>query len=81
MEQPDVFTEESTDPSFSAKQKIQIELMRSAGGESDALSWIEANARRLQQILENKEDNFIERFNDPETHAEVIEQIKRKLYH
>lgn len=66
---------------FEIKQKAQIELIQKAGGDDFAGTWIDANGRRFEELVNDPRFNFIERLGDEKTHAEALKEIDSKLYH
>ena len=67
--------------SFDIKQEAQKELIQKAGGDDFAGTWIDANGRRFDELVNDPRYNFIERLGDEETHAEALKEIDSKLYH
>ncbi|MEK7568669.1 MAG: hypothetical protein AAB497_00975 [Patescibacteria group bacterium] len=67
--------------SFDIKQSAQTELIQKAGGDDFAGTWIDANGRRFEELVNDPRYNFIERLGDEKTHAEALKEIDSKLYH
>jgi len=58
--------------------KIQATMLEDIEGKENKLQWIEQNAKRVRDILEN-DKNLIKKYvDDPKG---VIQTIKQKLYH
>lgn len=66
---------------FEVKQQAQMELIQTAGGEDFAGTWIDANARRFNELINDPQFNFIERLANEDTHNEALAEIQGKLYH
>lgn len=66
---------------FEIKQRAQMELIQIAGGEDFAGTWIDANAGRFNELINNPQFNFIERLANEDTHKEALAEIQGKLYH
>ena len=66
---------------FEIKQKAQIELIQKAGGDDFAGTWIDANGRRFDELMNDPKYNFVERLADEDTHADTLKEINSKLYH
>jgi hypothetical protein len=60
--------------------KAQIELMM-AFGEDKSGVWIDAYSRRFRELIDEQGSDLFDRLADSETHADAIEEVKRKLYH
>lgn len=66
---------------FEIIQGAQIELIQRAGGDDFAGTWIDANSARFREIIENPQNNFIERLANEKTREQALEEIQGKLYH
>ena len=66
---------------LSTKNQAQIELIQKAGGDDFAGTWIDANGRRFDELVNDPRYNFIERLGDEKTHADALKEIDSKLYH
>lgn len=66
---------------FEIKQKAQMELIQMAGGDDFAGAWIDANAKRFDELMNDARFNFIERLANEDTHAEALKEIQSKFYH
>ena len=66
---------------FDAKQQAQIELIRAFGGDDMAGTWIDAYARRFDELMNDSTADLVNRLSKKETRAEALEEIKNKLYH
>ena len=66
---------------FEIKQKAQMELIQMAGGDDVAGTWIDAQGRRFDELMNDPNFNFIERLANEDTHQEAIAEIQSKLYH
>lgn len=66
---------------FEVKQKAQMELIQMAGGDDFAGTWIDANAKRFDELMNDPEFDFINRLANEETHAETLKEIQSKFYH
>ncbi len=67
--------------SFEVKQNSQEELMLMVGGDTVALDWINSNAKRFDELINDPKFNFIERLANKDTHNEALLEIRGKLYH
>lgn len=63
------------------KNMAQMELIQMDGGDDIAGTWIDKNAKRFNELLEDPRNNFYELLADEKTHAEALEQIRSKFYH
>lgn len=59
----------------------QMELMELMGSANDPVVWINANAARFRQLIDDPDRDLIERLANEHTHAEAITEIKNNLYH
>lgn len=66
---------------FEIKQKAQIELIQMAGGDDFAGTWIDANGRRFEELMNDQEFDFINRLANKETRTETLKEIQSKFYH
>lgn len=66
---------------FEVKQQAQMELIQMAGGDDIAGTWIDANAKRFNELINDPQYNFYKLLSDKETHDEALLKIKNKLYH
>lgn len=76
--------EGSIDPeqnSFEIIQSAQMKLIQRAGGDDFAGTWIDANSARFREIIEDPQNNLIERLANDKTRDEALEEIQAKLYH
>lgn len=67
--------------SFEIIQSAQMELIQRAGGDDFAGTWIDANSARFREIIEDPQNNLIERLANDKTRDEALEEIQAKLYH
>jgi len=77
-------TENLIDPEqnkFEIMQGAQMELIQRAGGDDMAGTWIDANAARFREVINDPQFNFIERLANEDTHEEALIEINKKLYH
>lgn len=77
------WVEKRADPeghSLEITNKAQMELMREFGEDRSGV-WIDAYARRFRELVDEPESDLLERLADESTHADAVEEIKRKLYH
>lgn len=83
IDQIEQWVEKRSDPEeyrLQITNTAQMELMREYGAERSGV-WIDAYARRFRELIEDSTLNLEERLANKETHAEAIEEIKKKLYH
>lgn len=66
---------------FEIIQGAQMELIRRAGGDDFAGTWIDANSARFRELIEDPQNNYIERLAKDETREEALSEIQSKLYH
>ncbi|MGB2580573.1 MAG: hypothetical protein WBC83_02665 [Minisyncoccia bacterium] len=66
---------------FEIIQGAQMELIERAGGEDFAGMWINANSARFRELMEDPQNNLIERLANDKTREEALEEIQGKLYH
>lgn len=66
---------------FELKMKAQFDIIEGAGGEDIAGTWIDANGRRFDEILEDPQYDFYKLLSDEKTYPEALQKIKNKLYH
>lgn len=59
----------------------QTELIQAFGGDDRAGIWIDAYARRFRELMDEPELHLEDRLTNSETHAEALEELKKKLYH
>ena len=72
----------STDQNkFEIIQGAQMELIERAGGDDFAGTWIDANSARFREIMNDPQNNLIERLADQKTRREALDEIQGKLYH
>lgn len=67
--------------SFEIIQSAQMELIQRAGGDDFAGTWIDANSARFREIIEDPQNNLIERLANVKTRDAALEEIQAKLYH
>lgn len=80
----ETFVTRTTNPeqySFKVRQDAQMELISAFGGDDRAGVWIDAYARRFDEIVSDPALNLIERLGDKEAHDAAMEELKAKLYH
>lgn len=66
---------------FELKMKAQFDIIEEAGGEDIAGTWIDANGKRFDEILEDPQYDFYKLLSDEKTYTETLQKIKNKLYH
>lgn len=66
---------------FEIKQAAQMELIQMAGGDDIAGTWIDANGRRFDELMNDPQYNFTERLANENTREEALNEIRTKLYH
>lgn len=66
---------------FEIIQTAQMELIQRAGGDDFAGAWIAANSARFREIIDDPQNNLIERLVNDKTREEALEEIQEKLYH
>ncbi len=66
---------------FEIIQSAQMELIRRAGGDDFAGTWIDSNSARFRALMDDQQYNFIERLANSNTREEALTEIKSKLYH
>ena len=64
---------------FDIIQNAQIELIRRAGGDDIAGTWIDANSAQFRQLMDDERFNYIERLRNEDIHDATIEEIEKKL--
>ena len=65
---------------FEVKQKAQIELIQKAGGDDFAGTWIDANGRRFDELVNDPRYDFIERLPHKNTHTTGLPEKNKKAY-
>lgn len=83
FEKIEAWVEKKVDPAehhLEVTNKAQIELMM-AFGEDKSGVWIDAYSRRFRELIDEPGSDLFDRLADGETHADAIEEIKKKLYH
>lgn len=66
---------------FEIKMQVQSDIIESAGGDEHGIDWAQANGKRFDELLNDPQYDFYNRFTDMEQYAEALEEIKKKLYH
>lgn len=66
---------------FEVKQKAQMELIQMAGGDDFAGTWIDSNAIRFDELINDPQFDFIKRLANEKTHAAALAEIQSKFYH
>ncbi len=66
---------------FEVIQGAQMELIRRAGGDDFAGTWIDANSARFRELIEDPQFNYVERLAKEGTREEALTEIQGKLYH
>lgn len=66
---------------FEVVQGAQMELIARAGGDDFAGTWIDANSARFRELMDDPQNNFIERLADEKTRESALNEIQGKLYH
>ncbi len=66
---------------FEIIQDAQMELISRAGGELQrvAMDWITANSKRFRELIEDPQNNFVERLSSENTRDEALLEIQKKL--
>jgi len=64
---------------FDIMQDAQMELIRRAGGDDIAGTWIDANSAQFRQLMDDERFNYIERLGNEDTHDTAMEEIEKKL--
>ncbi|MBI5401120.1 MAG: hypothetical protein HZB12_03350 [Candidatus Yonathbacteria bacterium] len=67
--------------SFEVVQGAQMELIRRAGGDEFAGTWIDANSARFRELIDDPNNNFVERLVNENTREDALNEIQTKLYH
>ena len=52
-----------------------------SGGDDIAGTWIDANGKRFDELLEDSQYNFYNLLLDEKTYNDTLQKIKDKLYH
>lgn len=66
---------------FVIVQDAQMTLISRAGGDDFAGPWIDANGPRFRELIEDPQNNFIERLSDESTRSAALDEIQSRLYH
>ncbi|MBI5078076.1 MAG: hypothetical protein HZB11_01750 [Candidatus Yonathbacteria bacterium] len=64
---------------FEIMQSAQIDLINRAGGNDVTMEWITANSARFRTLVNDPQNNFIERLANENTREETLDEIQKKL--
>lgn len=60
-------------------ERARQEIMNAYGPDNSGV-WIDAYEWRFNALINDSQNNFLERLGDSKTHNDTIEEIKQKLY-
>ncbi|HBB44001.1 MAG: hypothetical protein UW27_C0001G0075 [Parcubacteria group bacterium GW2011_GWA1_44_13] len=69
------------DKRFEVKMRAQYDIIQMSGGDDIAGTWIDANGKRFDELLEDSQYNFYNLLLDEKTYNDTLQKIKDKLYH